>query len=191
MDTKTNFYLIFISICFICLNACVNDLNEINKTLQIAEPSVEKGKNIEMFYSEDGNVKVKVTAPEITRIQNDNPYTEFNKGLHVDFFDDQLNITSTLTAKYGIRYEKEMKTIVRDSVLVINENNEQLSTEELVWDERNHTISSEKFVKIMTKTDILYGQGLEADETMTRYKILKPQGTIQIEKNNESPIKNF
>jgi len=171
--------------------SCVNDINEINQTTQLGEPGIERGKDIEMFYSEDGNVKIMIKAPAITRYLTENPYTEFSEGLHVDFFDDSLHVTSNLTANYGVRYEKELKTIVRNDVLVINEEGEQLSTEELVWDEQKHTIYSEKFVKITTGTDILYGEGLEADERMTRYKILKPQGTIKVETADDAVNENI
>ena len=34
-------------------------MEEVNKTSKLAEPGVERGKNIELFYSEDGQVKVK------------------------------------------------------------------------------------------------------------------------------------
>ena len=155
----------------ITLSSCVNDVNEVNQTTQLAEPNVEHGKNIELFYSEYGKVKVRVTAPEVTRYYTDDPYSEFTKGLHVEFYNDSMKITSTLTANYGIRYENQLKTIMRNDVQVVNENNENLNTDELIWDEKKHIIYSDKFVKITTPDQILYGQGMEADEQLTKYKI--------------------
>ena len=165
----------------ILMVSCVNDIDDVNNAAKLAEPGVERGKNIELFYSEYGNVKVRVTAPTVTRFLTDNPYTEFNDGLKVDFYNDSLRVTSNLTANYGIRYENEMKTIMRNDVQVVNENNEHLSTEELIWDEKNHRIYSDKFVKITTPDQVIYGEGMEADEQLTTYKIKKPQGTIRTE----------
>ena len=167
--------------------SCVNDIDEVNNAAKLAEPGVERGKNIELFYSEYGNVKVRVTAPTVTRFLTDNPYTEFNDGLKVDFYNDSLRVTSHLTANYGIRYENEMKTIMRNDVQVVNENNEHLSTEELIWDEKNHIIYSDKFVKITTPDQVIYGEGMEADEQLTTYKIKKPQGTIRTEMDELQP----
>jgi LPS export ABC transporter protein LptC len=172
--------LIFLVPLFL-LAACVNDVNEVNKTSKLAEPGVERGKDIELFYSENGEVKVKVTAPKVTRFLAPPPSTEFTDGLKVDFFNDSMRVTSWLTANYGIRYEAEGKTILRNDVQVVNENNEHLSTEELIWDERKHIIYSEKFVKITTPDQVIYGEGMEADEQLTKYRILKPQGTITSE----------
>jgi LPS export ABC transporter protein LptC len=107
------------------------------------------------------------------------PYTEFTEGLKVDFYNDSLRVTSWLTANYGIRYESDGKTVLKNDVQVLNENNEHLSTEELIWDERKHIIYTEKFVKITTPDQVIYGEGMEADEQLTTYRIKKPQGTIK------------
>ncbi len=171
--------LSLVLICGTTLMSCVNDMDEVNKTTKLAEPGVEHGKNIELFYSENGEVRVKVTAPTVTRYLAPPPYTEFNDGLKVDFYNDSMRVTSWLTANYGVRYETEAKTILRNDVQVVNENNEHLSTEELIWDEKKHIIYSDKFVKITTPDQVIYGEGMEADETLTRYRIKKPQGTIQ------------
>ncbi|MFI5171588.1 MAG: LPS export ABC transporter periplasmic protein LptC [Chitinophagales bacterium] len=160
-------------------SSCVNNVNEVYEASKLAEPGVERGKNIELFFSEDGIVKVRVTAPTVTRYLTDNPYTEFNDGLKVDFFNDSLRVTSNLVANYGVRYENELKTIMRNDVQVVNEKGEHLSTEELIWDERKHIIYSDKFVKITTPDQVLYGEGMEADEQLTKYIIKKPQGTLK------------
>ena len=36
--------------CLVFLNSCVNDMEEVNKTSKLAEPGVERGKNIELFF---------------------------------------------------------------------------------------------------------------------------------------------
>ncbi len=177
---------IFILCCCISsFQSCVNDVAEVNEASKLAEPGVEKGKNIELYYSENGDVAVKVTAPFLTRYNSNDPYTEFDKGMHVDFFNDSLKVITTLTANYGIRYEKQMKTIMRNDVRVVNEKGEHLSTEELIWDEKKHIIYSEKFVKITTPDQVLYGEGMEADEQLPKYIIKKPQGTIKTEMSGE------
>lgn len=182
MQNKS-FVILFTILIFI--SSCVNSVNEVNEATKLAEPGIEKGKNIELFYSEDGVVKVKVTAPTVTRHNTTSPFTEFNDGLHVDFFNDSLRIVSNLTANYGVRYEKDLKTIMQNDVQVVNEKGEHLSTEELIWDEKKHLIYSDKFVKITTADQVLYGQGMEADEQLTKYIIKKPQGTIKTQMSDE------
>jgi len=56
----------------------------------------------------------------------------------------------------------------------------------MVWDERREIIYSDKFVKISTGTDVIIGEGFEADQTFERWKILKVKGTISIDMNKPS-----
>jgi hypothetical protein len=66
---------------------------------------------------------------------------------------------------------------------VVNEKNEQLNTEHLVWDEQKGLIYSDKFVKINTGKEILMGEGMESDERFNRWKIKRPKGSITIKEN--------
>lgn len=162
-------------------------MDDVNAATQSVEQNVEHGKDITLYYSENGSVRVQIKAPAVDRHTTENPYIEFTEGLHADFYNDAEKITSTLDADYGVRYEKELKTIVRRNVVVVNEKHETLHTEELTWDEKKHTIFTDKQVIIRTQTDTIFGQGLEADERFTRYKILKPGGSkIQVETETDS-----
>ncbi|HNV99684.1 MAG TPA: LPS export ABC transporter periplasmic protein LptC [Chitinophagales bacterium] len=160
------------------ITGCVNDVNEVNRTTQLAEPGVEYGKNIELFYSEFGQVKVRITAPAVTRYLSGDPYTEFTEGLRVEFYDEHMQVSTWLTANYGVRYESQGRTVLKNDVQVLNEKKEYLNTEELIWDEKRHIIFSEKFVKITTPDQVIYGEGMEADEQLTKYVIKKPQGVV-------------
>jgi hypothetical protein len=55
-----------------------------------------------------------------------------------------------------------------------------LSTEELNWDPQKQIVFTDKFVVIETPTEILKGEGLEANQNFTKYKILKPTGVFSI-----------
>jgi LPS export ABC transporter protein LptC len=173
-------HLWIVSLLVFVLSSCVNSMEEVSQTSGLADPGIEKGKDVEMYYSENGQVKLRIKGKTLTRYVTEEPYVEFDDGLVVDFFDDSLRVISKLTARYGVRYENEGKTIVRNNVVVLNENGEELSTEELIWDESRHIIYTDKQVKITTDEEVLYGRGLEADETMTEYTILQPEGVIKI-----------
>ena len=70
--------------------------------------------------------------------------------------------------------------LVRDKVEVVNTKNETLSTEELIWNNKTRRITSDKFVKIQTADEIIYGDGLDANEDMTNYRIKKISGTVRL-----------
>lgn len=41
-------------------------------------------------------------------------------------------------------------------------------------------IYSDKFVRITTEDEILYGEGFESNQEFTNWKIIKPTGSIKI-----------
>jgi len=53
-------------------------------------------------------------------------------------------------------------------------------SEELLWNRREHIITSTKFIRIVTPDKIIWGDGLQSDEEMKNYKILKPKGEINV-----------
>lgn len=166
------------------LFSCENDIELVNQLSLKDNSPFEISHNIELIYSEKGNVSLMVKAPILERYTGDRPYLEMTQGIEVFFFDSIMNVTSKLTANYAISYENEKITEVRNNVVVINEKEEQLNTEHLIWDEQNGTISSEVFVKITTEKEVLFGDGFESDERFERWIIKKPKGTFVI--NDES-----
>ncbi|SFD30423.1 LPS export ABC transporter protein LptC [Chitinophaga sp. CF118] len=142
--------------------------------------AVEEGKDIESIYSQLGKVKAKLTAPLMLRHMQPPVYVEFNKGLKVLFFNDTLQVESTLTARYGKYFENDANIYLRDHVVVINKKGERLDCEELNWDSKKEIFYSNKAVRISTVTDTLYGTGLESNQDFSNYTILHPSGPFII-----------
>jgi LPS export ABC transporter protein LptC len=160
--------------------ACENDMATIRKLSGTQEAQVEVGTDIEMLYSAEAYVRARLVAPQLKRYNVRDAYMEFDKGLVVYFYDENLNQTSRLTANYGRVVEGSNDMLVRDKVEVINTKNETLNTEELIWNNKTRRITSDKFVKIQTADEIIYGDGLDANEDMTNYRIKKIRGNIKL-----------
>lgn len=168
------------------LCSCENDVTEIESLTNQKELPISKGKNIELIYSEKSNVKVKITAPLMEEFGEENKYFEMSKGIKVLFYDSLLTITSTLTANYAIHRVTKNIMEVKDDVVVINDKGEVLNTEHLIWLEDSSKIYTEKFVKITTKDEIIMGEGMEANQDFTKWKIHKIKGTINIKEESDS-----
>ena len=67
--------------------------------------------DIEQVKLVTGNVKVRIAAGEMNRYLQPKPITEMPKGVKIDFFDDNLKVTSTLTSDYAVRddFNKNME----------------------------------------------------------------------------------
>lgn len=163
--------------------SCKNDLEEVKKITGRNTAPVETGTNIEFLYSDSARLKVKVTAPYVSRYLTPKPLRVLPMGVHVQFYDDSMHETSSLTSKFALQKEDERLMEARNDVVVVNTKGERLNTEKLIWDERKHIIFSDKFVKITTSDEIILGKGFESNEDFTRYKIFEISGTINIRKD--------
>jgi len=174
-------YIIFGFILFsIVLVSCQNDNQEISRVGNLDKLPAETIVNLETLYSDSGLVKVKVKAPLLQKILKPEPITELPKGIKIEFFDDHFNVISQLTANYAVHLENKKQWIAKSNVVVVNEKNEKLNTEKLVWDEGKELLSSDEFVKISTKDEIIYGEGFEANQDFSKYKIFKVKGRITV-----------
>jgi LPS export ABC transporter protein LptC len=175
-------YLILFSC--VMLFSCKNDISKLKETLDKSVVNVERAEEVTIIYSKDGNTKAKLFTRNFQHIQSVSPtYIEMSKGLKVEFYNDSLQVQSVLTAKYGKYFEQNGNVLVRDSVVVTNIKKEQLNTEELVWNEKMQKFYTEKFVKITTPTQIIYGDGLESNQNFSEYKITNIKGMIGVTPN--------
>ncbi|OWY20403.1 LPS export ABC transporter periplasmic protein LptC [Sphingobacteriales bacterium UPWRP_1] len=165
------------------INSCENSLSEVNDINKKFETTVETIHNVNLLYSDAAHVRVQLEAPILYRYKTDDPYLEFPDGLTVTFYNDSLQVSSSLTARYGIRYERKQETVVRNNVVWNNAvKNEKLETEELIWNEKTKKITSDKFVKVTTDTESIFANGFEAEQDFSRYKLRKITGTVKLPK---------
>ena len=138
------------------------------------------GENVELYYTEENQVKVKMIAAIVYEFESGD--REFPKGLYLEFFNEFGKLESTLRANEAYYFKKENQWRGRGKVEVKNlEKNEQLNTEELFWKPADEKIFTDKFVTIRQESDVIYGQGLEAKQDMSDYIIKKPEGEFAVE----------
>ncbi len=172
---------VFLGIVMLC--SCKNDIDIINTFTEIHNLPTQSVRNLETIYTDSGKIQIKLLAPELRRFSNvEEPYIEFPTGIKVVFYDHNQKPESQLTAKYAIYFEANELWEARDSVIAVNNLGDTLNTELLFWDEKKELIYTDKFVKITTENEVIWGEGLEANQEFTDWKIKNVKGTIYIDK---------
>lgn len=161
--------------------SCATDLEKVKKISIQSNTISERGEQVEMHYSVQGVLKAKITAPEVTNHESDDTYSEFPKGVKLYSYDEAMKTTSQLSANYGIYYPKKEEMLVRDNVVIVNTKGELLNTEELIWKRKEEKIYSDKFVRITTPEEIIYGTGFEAKQDFSDYIIKNISGIVQVQ----------
>jgi|SRR6185295_3532566 len=187
---RTCCYICSIGLLILCFSACENDIATINSLSTENELPVESGKNVEYIYSDSAIVRAKLTAPRLDRFVGKKNYMELPKGMHIIFYNEEKKEQTNLTADYGIGYDDGSgmnKMEAKRNVVVINEKGDKLNTEHLIWDAITKQIYTDEFVKITTKEQTIWGDGLRANQDFSHYDILHVKGSIAI---NEEDVTN-
>ena len=168
-------------VCSVFLIACDNEVPEVQNVSR-DQLRIEKGKEVEIIYSDSAQIRVRVTGPTMLYYTDySNPRQEFTEGVKAFFYDATKNEQSVLTGKYAIRDERKKQVIVRDSVIWESVTDGRLETSELIWDEASNVISSTKFTKITRQNEVIYGFNFETNDKLTRWRILSPKGSLKVD----------
>ena len=159
-----------------------NDIEVINTLTGINQLPSQSARDIETIYTDSARIQLLIRAPLLNRYEDEQqPYYEFPEGLYVEFYGEEEEVDSRLTARYALFHEADELWEARDSVLAINREGEILSTDLLFWDQKKKLIYTDRFVKITTPDELIYGEGFEADQDFSDWKIKKVTGTIYVE----------
>lgn len=186
INIRVKYFLFMLMVLSIFISACENDLKKVEKIASNeASLPVEVSKEVELIYSDSSIVRAKLLTPTLKFYKVTNAYHEMPDGLFVEFYGAKKNIESTLSAKYGRKFQNQGIIEVRDSVVVINEKGERLDTEKLIWNEKTKKIYTNSFVRITTLKDVMFGEGMEANQNFTNYRIYKYRGSVSLEENEQ------
>lgn len=165
-----------------CEKSDIEKVNTLTKHLDAPTMAVI---NTEIIYTDDAAIQIKITAPEINRyLDIKEPYSEFPKGLNVQFYDSTQTPSSFIRANYAIYDEEENIWTAENDVVAINEEGDTLNTEYLIWDMNTKKVYSDRFVRIVNKDGIIHGTGFESNQDLSNWKIKKTSGTINIKDEN-------
>lgn len=182
-ETPIQVAALFLSFIFCLLSSCENDINEVNALFSKKETQVETATGVEMLYSDSAILELRIVTPRMLRhFKETDPFQEFPEGLEIEFYDEAgKEITARMTARYAERFENSNKFIVQDSVVWQSQKGEQLETEELIWEEQEDRVHTNKFVVVRRQDEIIYGHGFDSNKDFTRWRIRAIEGRIKSE----------
>lgn len=164
------------------LTSCVERVADFRAILPEKEYNVEVAKDVEVLYSDSARITVRITGPVSHRyVYKFKVEEEFPEGVHVEFYGPAGEITSVLDAEYAIRKPSERQVIVRNNVVLKNIKGDTLSTNELIWNERDGVIYTERFVRITRPDELIYSRGFRTNERFERYELQTVEGDLMLE----------
>ncbi len=92
------------------------------------------------------------------------------RGVRIDFFDDQGERSSTLTAREGEMHQVRRDMVARGNVVLQTTEGTRMSTETLQFLNRRQRIVTDAFVRVERRGDVLTGYGFESDPNLEHFE---------------------
>lgn len=159
--------------------SCENKIPVIPKSDILTLPSLTV-RDFNTVLTDSGRIQLIMSSPLVEQYDKVDPkYSEFRSGINVVVYNGQKDPVAKITAKYAKCTDNNLWEL-RDSVVVINEQNEKLETELLFWNQEKDFIYTDRFVKITSEDEVIQGIGFESDSHLYKRKILKVTADIYL-----------
>jgi LPS export ABC transporter protein LptC len=136
---------------------------------------VQESWNSRITFTDSGKVTAIVHAGHIA-VYGNSKTTLLEEGIKVDFFDEEEQHTSVLTAERGRVNDITHDLEAFGDVVVVSDSGTTLKTEELYWNDARQLIYTQAFVEIISPDEQIQGHGLESDPTLKNYRIFRVTG---------------
>lgn len=145
--------------------------------------------DVSTVISDSGVTRYRLATPEwLIFDKASEPYWDFPHGIHLEKFDENLNVYANVDADTAIYYSNKEMWILSGNVKAMNLDGERFESEKLFVEQKKDRIYTDRFVTIIQKERIINGIGLESNQRLTKYTILEPQGIIPIDEASDSVL---
>jgi LPS export ABC transporter protein LptC len=141
-----------------------------------------------LTYSDSGRVTIKLTTAEQKKLQNKDEV--YPKAVYVTFINKDGVEYSSLRGDSGRYVAAENYYIIKGNVFFFNREQQQsLSTNELVWKPTNKKVYCDGKVVVNTPNDRLEGMGMEATQDFSSFQFGKVTGVFAVDSLITQPPK--
>lgn len=153
--------------------SCENDLNKIKEVSakEFEKPETQTD-SVDVIYSDSAKVKFRLLTPLLVEyedtVKNAEPYKVTPKGVKIIFFDSLAREAGNIVADSGIQYLNKKIMEFHKNVVATSVDGDTFKSDELIWDQANKKIYSNKPVVLNKVTgDVVNGTNFVSDEKLT------------------------
>lgn len=99
-------------------------------------------------------------------------------------FDEQGDSSAVIIADSVLFHDREGRFEAFGNVVVITTEDKRLESEHLTWQQADRKIRTRRFVRILTPTERVQGNGLVADEDLDTYQIGRFTAEVEMESDS-------
>ncbi len=102
--------------------------------------------------------------------------------VRVESYDENGALRSVLTSRKAIMDDVKNELTAEGNVIIVNDENDSLKTEHLVWDRNTDAIFASGEVTIIRGENIFHGQNMQTDTSFRELRSINVTGSGRIEK---------
>ncbi len=168
----TKVLFLFLGTGLFLMLGCESNFREVQKINYSEFVPNGEADNFNLKYTDSGRIKSILVSPKMLDYSNvEFPYTEFPKGVHVTMYDSKGKRTF-ISSDYAIMFKGTDLIDLQKNVVISNETNQMLETNQLYYDQKNEWFFTEKKFKFTDPKGISYGEGIDFSKD---FKILNSQ----------------
>lgn len=165
---------------FMFLGSCKNDMGKVRFFDRQKLPD-QMLYNADITHSENGHVDMRLTAPIVAQYTTPERKTLYPEGVNIVFYNQQLQKTATVAAKYAATYDDKGLSMIKDSVVIIDCNtHDTIYLEDLIWSKNEGRVYSRHLVEAHNGQRVTFGDGFESDDAFNNLRIIRQRGTIEV-----------
>lgn len=143
--------------------------------------------SVNSLVSDSGITRYHIVAPLWLMFDKaDEPCWKFPESLHLERYDDNMNVTATVDCDSAVYFTAIKLWRLDGNVRMRNLDGDRFLTEQVFWNQQNHTVYSDMFVHIERSDRIMEGYGFISNEQMTRYTLRRPTGIFPVRDRGRS-----
>jgi len=165
-------YIIFPIIIWLFIYGCTREKVEptVNVQLTAEEIPDQESWNSTIFFTDSGRTRAILIAGHL-RVFTKNKETLLDSNIRVEFYNNEEIHTTTLTAKRGRVDEQTNNLYAIDSVVAVNDSGIVITSDEMMWRNKDRKIVSDKYVTSVSPKEKIEGYGFESDQNLRNYII--------------------
>ncbi|PJA98448.1 MAG: LPS export ABC transporter periplasmic protein LptC [Ignavibacteriales bacterium CG_4_9_14_3_um_filter_30_11] len=142
----------------------------IDLSLDVKNLPSQESWNSKVIFSDSGITKAILYAGHL-RVFEKGQETLMDDNVKVNFYNHDFKITSVITSKRGRVDDVTKDLYAIDSVVAVSDSGTVVTTDELLFRDKDKKILSDKFVTIVSKTETIKGYGFISDQDLQNYVV--------------------
>ncbi|WP_158278638.1 LPS export ABC transporter periplasmic protein LptC [Rhodohalobacter mucosus] len=165
-----------------CADLSEYDAQQVRSSLNDSLVFTTESWDVEMMLMQEGRARMRLEGSYAVGYRTrDRKETHIAGPVYVQLFDSLGSVETEAWSNRAVYKERSSEFELFDSVSVRTNTDRQLFSDYLMWSQKTDSISSYRFVTIITPTDSITGRGFYGLTDLSEYTIPEPGGRSRLQ----------